>query len=539
METSVTPPKASKILAPNDPNRPDWKVFSDVLGLETALTPPSELDEATAGLKSLLWQAMERNPEGLIMRATHPKKFAGKTQRIDEFRKEVGMMDGMHYIASRLINAKEDASKSKVLNADRGSSYDALDYWDPKRSGVLSYIGGRVGFILQSYYTEKAKEPNLQSIEVLASNGVDLDKDGRTVRQMRSDGEDESPTYREGSGGSSRLVEQLAAAKEHGKELRRKINSSWQNMNPSGGFTDEYRELVASMKEVVMVDIENQYRRSPSWRDPLKSAEADTFNRPEFSFFSMIGQAAVDTKRSPIETVRERALQAFDLGSHKMDLEEVDDVRADIEHEWDPSKETFFRRYPEVVNAALQAVIEREAMEVIRDYLPEIAPKGKTSRPMEIQLGLFESEINEVTERGDARDRVEPTASYRESEVWSARATDEDLHVNELRQDYHFFMSELGLAPDHSLVGQRLYDGVKEAARDWLSKTAPHAAQPFLAALEKYDPSKDGFATELILEVMRSKELPVRLAMDVENPQEREEYLRSASNPAQMDILDR
>ena len=57
-------------------------------------------------------------------------------------------------IAARLV-APWDGQDFVITDADRGSSYNGLGYWDPAQGGLVTYMRSRIKWILCDIYRDR------------------------------------------------------------------------------------------------------------------------------------------------------------------------------------------------------------------------------------------------------------------------------------------------------------------------------------------------------------------------------------------------
>jgi len=507
-----------------DIERPDWVLLSDVLGAKTKLTPPADKEMAVSLLKGALDQAFAKDPDQLIQKSCRPKTSKGKLHALDYLCQEIGRDEGLHYVASRL----HTSTHGTPLTSKRTSRYAGFEEWNPEKENVGQFIKGRVGHIIQGYYEQKKAERKDVSLDQLGEEMIEINSDGEVVRHSRSGSVRstrlngvltaseaitpalEKGEYAEGVVGlddldtsapeeleMAGLRTQIAlllnaiAEEEPGSVSRRRLSQSLEI------FHQEVRTRLRS-------EISAKYAIRPDWTQPLDEGMAHSPNRPEVAFFSMV-QPSTSTVRSG-DIPNQIRTKAIDLLGHlkpKFNPQDQDILFDDLAEEWDPSKETLFHRFPELISAAIEVAEEAEYAHRCAEDFPSLFAKELHADA--VQMTLF----SEPRERIDPRDPLGRHMSIaREninmSDVWTAQAEPESLCYAERRDDYLFFCSRLGIEPNFKLRNEALHVEVKNVAHQWIQKSARFGASACLKALDAYDAGKDGFFTGVLLETLRS-----------------------------------
>jgi len=514
--------KINPLLPVTSVDRPDWGFLSDVLGRETRISPPADRGTAVALLKGTLAEAYAQNPNKLVMMACHPTKSKGKTQALDHFRQEMGQQDGIDYVTSRLLNAKDDAGPALVRDAARGSSHNGIDYWDPERCGVAPYIKARVGYIIKSYYSQKKEEPHHASLDEMASRRIDIDTNGEVVRQFRGGDSDDTPDLNDNDGESpsSRLgevdidedVHALPLDESTGfQEIVSRIESAERDLAIAKHGSPVALRLQRSItalhdeaKTRLRDEIKLEYTPRPDWVVPLTPDTAHSLNRPDVAFFSKVlpaDQSSIKEGDIP-EQIRSKTRDLLDIIKLRFPLNDLQILVEDIDEGWDPATVTVFRRYPEIVSMAVDHAVDAEFARRSAEEIPSLhAAEVQTETQMVV---LFEGDAESRSKRNGKKTGTVDGADVKEAAVWRSKSTTEDLCDIDRREDYLFFCERLGIEPKTKLKGAALYAEIKNVARQWVTKTAKFSSGLYLQALEEYDPAVDGFFTEVILDVMRA-----------------------------------
>lgn len=239
-------PKNDVQVAPcNDPSRPDWQWFRDVLLPITAsaseeqnsfaaeirplLEVPVDPQTARDRLRQLLQIAFERVPYRMIYASILGKgkgnkvpamaafvqslktkgvdletsDFSGRSS-MDDLGRSSSMTDrgwrtGINYILSnlRLMEGTGDenghtVSRLEVYRELGTSTNEPIKSWLPEKCGVVPYIRARTGHILTAYYEKLRSRDRVSGISLDAFHdlyGIELSEKGSFVRIQPNDSE--------------------------------------------------------------------------------------------------------------------------------------------------------------------------------------------------------------------------------------------------------------------------------------------------------------------------------------------------------------
>lgn len=170
----------------NDPLRPEWGIFSDLLERRIEPAPGMSSEAASRVLKQSLFDAFGKDRAGFLVKMLHRR--GDERSRFVALQREAGTFPGgwaamSEEIALRLV-APIDGSKNVVTDAERVSSYHALSWWEPAKGGLVPYMRQRIGWVLQDMSRERAERSHFVSFEALSAVGIDIDDGGRVVRHQ-------------------------------------------------------------------------------------------------------------------------------------------------------------------------------------------------------------------------------------------------------------------------------------------------------------------------------------------------------------------
>jgi hypothetical protein len=176
-----------RILPCNDPRRNEWGIFSDLLGRE--IRPPADAAPETAAklMKATLFDAFGRDPGGFVIKMLHRRGASGSAFLM--LQREAATYPGgwpamRDEIAERLVTPM-DGKERLITDESRGSSYDALAYWQPEQGGLVTYMRHRIRWVVQAMRREHATfSQTLVSLESLQAVGIDIDEEGKVIRQV-------------------------------------------------------------------------------------------------------------------------------------------------------------------------------------------------------------------------------------------------------------------------------------------------------------------------------------------------------------------
>jgi hypothetical protein len=189
------------LLPCNDPRRNEWGIFSDLLGRDIGPPHDAAPEVAATLMKTTLFEAFARDPGGFVVKMLHRRGESGSA--FSTLQREAATYPGgwpamRDEIADRLV-APMDGKERLITDESRGSSYDALAYWQPAQGGLVTYMRHRIQWTVQAMRREQVTfAQTLVSLEALQSVGIDISEDGRVIRHM-----DELRHWPEGGAGDA------------------------------------------------------------------------------------------------------------------------------------------------------------------------------------------------------------------------------------------------------------------------------------------------------------------------------------------------
>lgn len=441
-----------KILPCNDPNRPEWGILSDLLGETVAPDPGMAAEAAALRLKQSLFEAFGKDPHGFVTKMLHRR---GDDRSIFTLlRREAATYPGgwpamQEEIASRLV-APWDGQDFVITDAERGSSYNGLGYWDPAQGGLVTYMRSRIKWVLCDIYRDRMAQGRFISADALQALGIDIDERGALKGGPMDIGGD-----------------------------------NWENQGNVA--TEALRHATANVISVV------------------------GRNRGEYALFSrMIGcyQAPDDSPEARVKQLRHLAAEAYEvLLQHKaQDEEEMkrwkelspeqkrletkgEETLRKLFRSWDPAAYSFEETFP------LSA----------KEFIAFAEKRSPVPRPPEPPLPLAEFLAVERIARQSNGSRVLVAFARAAERFWSARMTsDADLSDPE-RPDYEYLAFVAGRESEPAPAPPKLYAAIRAMAEGWAEmalKSLPNrfagSVTPFRRAISQYDPAKDGFLSEYL-----------------------------------------
>jgi hypothetical protein len=252
----------------NDPARPDWGFFRDVLGLKKVPAPRSET-AARSRLRELLVEAAARRPYRLLEKAlfTNGASFQLLQQFVECLRREGGgttvfldqpaprhkfaddpyWREALDYILSRLWvmgDGQPLESKQEDYRALGTSTKEPLRAWLPERGGVITYLRARTRHILGEYFEQMPGRNYAVSFDRLREGYLRFAEDGETFRVRRmdlNDAGDVVDVYRGGTELPATLRDDRLIEASRERELQRREQVRAAGAEKPGACSDDER----------------------------------------------------------------------------------------------------------------------------------------------------------------------------------------------------------------------------------------------------------------------------------------------------------
>ncbi|MDD2765584.1 MAG: hypothetical protein PHE83_16600 [Opitutaceae bacterium] len=243
-------------LHPNDPSRPCWGFFRDVLG-DQDIRPQRTTAEARDQLRDLLVRSFRDRPYRLLKKALYSSPTSrGQIERFVRcLRTEGGVSErparrfddpevktgrrndegdpyrreALDYIASHLweMGDGKPLDPSQVVNREYRamgtSTKEPIKAWLPEKLGVITYLRARTGHVLQEYYDTLAGRNYHLSLDRLREGYLHFDEEGGVGRVWRMELNEEGRLVQVGRGESRRppsLDDDLAIETSREQERR-------------------------------------------------------------------------------------------------------------------------------------------------------------------------------------------------------------------------------------------------------------------------------------------------------------------------------
>ena len=139
--------------------------------------------DAARRMKETVFEAFGRDSGGFVVKMLH--RTGDDHSRFVALQGEAASYPGgwpalRDEIAQRLI-APMDGRAVVITDEERGSSYNALGWWNPEKGGLVPYMRQRITWVMDAIGRERALHaPNI-SLEALHDVGIDIDESGRIV----------------------------------------------------------------------------------------------------------------------------------------------------------------------------------------------------------------------------------------------------------------------------------------------------------------------------------------------------------------------
>lgn len=480
---TVTKKKKAPI-APNDPQRPDFGILSDLLGEEVPFS--EDLDTAVANLKKGLLDVYQRNPKGLVLASSAMKRIGKSSSKSLSFMSEPGAQldhdEFMSFVIVRLWNRNKSGKEKvhkRLKDAEVYSSNAILSY-DPEESGVLPYINARVGYIVKSYFNEKSLEQSGDvSLESLQEKGLELNHDKVFVRQRvektidldRSDGQSQYLAPDEEGGHDEGFVDEI------------------------GSNLDEITQAV-ELQATENGDLENTASGKGNRKNRI-NRNVDSPNRADLVYLqNHLGDQFTFSEMADVRTVQLTA-KSIELFEAKASQHPEYEDMLEVLNEWNPEENILQDYAPDVIEVIDEAIL-LEAKELETKQVEEITK----TEPQ--QLEMFAVDEVEGDKAEDVRYQYMDEEHIALDEVLQAKMWRVDIDGDQLnspdRLDYVFLCNRARRKPSKDIEPKQMHKEMKSMAKDYMDSHLPEdliyledAHKKVRKHAAKWDPSKEGF----------------------------------------------
>jgi len=537
---TLTPKKA--ILPPNDPARPEWGLFSDILGVPCAPDPGSTPREAAKKMHSLVNDRilnLKPATDALIMKCVG-KQIAGVLKSKPQSYEVV-----MQTLIQRLHNKRRDGKVTPSKVGKAHSSNMVFLAWEPENGGLVTYLSVNAAKILsRELEQDSATKPGRVSLDAMRDGyNKEPDTQGNFVqRNGNASSSDDEP---------GDLVEHDdAVVGEVAPETRvQKAGRPEQTDDASEApkLTDEAEEAVGKEElpaadfESMVEAMETNERVATETRrkfnvNALASAhveENDPILRgPDHPDYRLLSTAqGLVLSPEPEEMVGERNEQLREMARSAVEITLIEaDERLElldaISH-WDPSQTSFARRFwraTDRMSMSLDQIREPHVVdtgtnlqfEFALDYVSAAEELAKQARHLPPQpKGMTDTEWSETL----IACRTWFVASARDSE---------DL-VSTSRPDYLALCALNGEKPRRKAAPEEMSEHLKLLYGKWMGNMLTHASEIYGESdgqiepmkemhrrMAEWKPLEDGYAGEVVAEKLHTIWEEMKQAAEVE-----------------------
>jgi hypothetical protein len=452
------------------PERPEWQIFSKILGRD--VRPPENYEEKGAPmLKDLLKEAYSTNPEALIKMTCCGKKGGGVLNSYwEKMNNDPRIVeDSMRYCMSYLWTKREDGTACKARDQERGTSGNAIEYWNPKEGGIVAYIRERVGYAIGQFCAINTIPKSNVSLDKLKEFNLELTNSGDFVRAMDSYETDD--TGEEGLGDFFDEVEDSEIPKMLNGDVDVDLEAEYERP------LDEIIEAAGIMQEEMRIQKQS--------RDFAKEIRFKSENRPDLIWM----EQALGREHDPdpdfegrMEQMRELASEVIEVHCKRMPVDDLAAIKEDLE-EWNPAQDNFLHTYPDVV-AEVDTQLEKE------NKAAHIIKYVKNTRGVDsVQTSLFGLEGSNLS----ASELIE------QKNLWRKRSTPEALD-DPSRPDFMYLRKSLGMENNRSQDTYQDARRLKAMAWCYIDQRAGENAlgAGLRAGISEWDPTRSFFHEKVI-----------------------------------------
>jgi len=533
-----------QVLPPNDPNRPEWGILSDSLGLKEHERPAEGATpaQASAHMRALLFSCLKTTEtyDAVILKCAGAA-IAGRMKEDTAAKFDFNEM--MSFIRSRLWNRNAAGTKTQSTIGREHSSNDIISAWNPEAGGIGKYLSVNVSNILNRDWKTSLMEltdSRKVSLDYLEEKGRQLDTTGKIFEVSNGSGDSDAVDYVENDGDLEKASQNFSGKKKSAGAIEDEVGF--------GVLTPEdIRELNDNSDGLGDAWSEARMRATPARRvfaaallgsrhAPLNAELLHSTNHPDYrllaaALMSDVPEPELD-EVGRIEQLRDLAGKVMAL--HCSDLQDYEESREAL-LEWNPTEVSFARYFPEVCQQVGESLDRAGPREVSNQSLQlvfvaefliignEISRQSRDLKPR--PNGMSVEEWDEVTEN---------------AKTWLER---ECTSIEELqspdRPDYIALSQLTGRPIDRKIKPEAMGAALKMMYKEWTDDrlyTARHQADKHLNAsralfenhvtikemnkrMETWDPLTEGFAGETMIRHLRE----VQLEME-----QREEISRQA-----------
>ena len=431
----------TSLLPVTSPERSEWRLLSEVLGLQCRLTPPADSVQAAVTLRDAFDAA-----------ADDPLKLATA----------VALQERPEYAAAISVEIEKALATVdfRVLLSKR-----LVGRWDPAVESAAAFVRTNVVELwpsLAEAWPDAAPEDALLPEELdfgfLKSR---LDVRTKQLQQAEKD-----------TAGWRRLLEEVDSL---------------------------HHEAVTRLR----LEVATEYRVPRGWKAKLDPSQAHSHSRPEFDFFALVNPGRASEREGSVPgQIRNKAVDLLNDLSGRFTDEDYSVILDGLMEDWDPAVESLFGRFSELVETALTLRAEIVFAERCEKEFPLVHQRQRYDDFVRM-VGY--AETHRFADRADPFGLNVLTANLNIELVnlWRGTAVPGDLSYATRRDDYTLFCSALGADTENSLRNEELFVAIRDTIRAWILKASRYNTGMLLALLDTYDPAKDGLFTRLIVSKFR------------------------------------
>lgn len=400
--------------------------------------------DAARRMRETVFEAFGRDAGGFVVKMLHRK--GDDYSRFAMLQREAASYPGgwpalRDEIAQRLI-APMDGTEPVITDAERGSSYNALGWWNPEKGGLVPYMRQRIKWVMDDIHRERAAHAAFVSVEALHDVGIDIDESGRMVH--------------------------MEIVRDHDGVTPLVINGSdWQPW-PDG----QRQGIEAAMR-----------------RAQASGAAVVTRHRAEYNLFTQVLGSEVVPADSPAARVHQ--LRELAITAHRL----VRGGLGDPETEkrllaWNPAAVSFSHTFPGL-SVAFEKYAETHSASV----------HEREAVPMPAAEWVAVERISLEPDGGARLVRLARAAQR----FWSAHAASDADLATPNRPDYEYLAIVTGREPKSDATAVEVFTSIREMAHDWAEAAVRESGGKLAGrvgalrrAVADYDPAHDGYFGEYL-----------------------------------------
>lgn len=475
---------------PQELDRPEYPIFEKMLGrpIVRATTP----EGVHRQIKELLIETYEKKPEDLVKVAAAAQM---KSLWNSMGNRAADIEESFSYVVNHLHERRDSGISAKAKTA-RGSSTRIINYYDPARGGMISYLKQGIAWIITDYLTEKSRNGKTISLNALEEKGLTLANGRRFVKMGRdegpAEGRDTDSTQHFSSTNRSRMLSGMDEDEgAHDGYAEAEVRTPDELEEHIRKDDEEYEH------DEFADDAEERGKKSKTTKvsgaSRNRRLELDGANRFDLAFFrEELGLSAEESllpsgRESRANALRELGGKVIAQNENCPDRESL----AESLQDWDPNKDDFFNFFPE-----------------FQDYLKT---RDSVVAPAELE---FEESIVELASSSTEMEMI--TASIDQSEFISKKLAVEirayrgNIDVNSPdREDYAFLRDRLGIQEGPKQDSKERTKDIRKLASKFVGQicaNAPDLQEEFEADLQNWNPSTQSFTRALSKSILRIEE---------------------------------